>query len=310
MKVLFWGTPEFAVPALRALDDEGHEIVAVVTQPDRPAGRGRALGTSPVKQVAVREDIPVLQPERAHGAEFEAQIRERAPDVSVVVAYGQILRPEVLAVPRGGSINIHASLLPELRGAAPIAWAIIRGYELTGISIMRMDAGLDSGPILLPEAVPIRPEESAGALARRLSVVGADAIVDSLSALEAGGLTETPQDHSRATYAPKLGRETARLRWTLTADEVARWIRGLDPAPGGWSTLATGSAIKLFCPTLEEEASGEPGAVLEADGERGVLVAAGVGAVRVHEVQPAGKRRMSAGEWVRGRGITAGARLV
>lgn len=268
------------------------------------------MGISPVKQVAVQEDIPVLQPERARGAEFEAQIRERAADVSVVVAYGQILRPEILALPRLGSINIHASLLPELRGAAPIAWAIIRGYEVTGITIMRMDAGLDSGPVLLPEPVPIRAEESAGALARRLSVVGADAIVDSLSALGAGGLAETPQDHSRATYAPKLDRETARLRWELSADEVARWIRGLDPAPGGWSMLGNGSPLKLFCPTVENEASGRPGEVLVADGDRGVLVAAGAGAVRVHEVQPAGKRRMPAGEWVRGRGITAGSRLV
>lgn len=308
MKVLFWGTPEFAVPALRALDEEGYDIVAVVTQPDRPAGRGRALGMSPVKQIAVQEQIPVLQPERARGPEFEAQIRQRAPDVSVVVAYGQILRPEVLAVPRWGSINIHASLLPELRGAAPIAWAIIRGYEVTGITIMRMDAGLDSGPILLPEAVPIRPDESAGGLAHRLSVVGADAIVDALSALATGSLEETPQDDSRATYAPKLDRETARLRWSLPADQVARWIRGLDPAPGGWSILADGSPLKLFCPTVED-AFGEPGAVLEVDDERGVLIAAGARAVRIHEVQPAGKRRMTAGEWVRGRGITAGSRL-
>ncbi|MDQ3521483.1 MAG: methionyl-tRNA formyltransferase [Gemmatimonadota bacterium] len=309
MKVLFWGTPDFAVPALRALDEEGHEIVAVVTQPDRPAGRGRPLGISPVKQIAVQEDIPVLQPERARGAEFEAQIGELSPDVSVVVAYGQILRPEVLAIPPWGSINIHASLLPELRGAAPIAWAIIRGYEVTGITIMRMDAGLDSGPILLPDEVPIRPDESAGGLARRLSVVGADAILDALSALAAGKLAETPQDHARATYAPKLDRETARLRWNLPAEQVARWIRGLDPLPGGWSTLADGSPLKLFSPMVED-ASGDPGTVLEADHERGMLVAAGVGAVRVHEVQPAGKRRMSAGEWVRGRGITAGSQLV
>ena len=309
MKVLFWGTPEFAVPALRALDEEGHDIVAVVTQPDRPVGRGRALGMSPVKQIAVQENIPVLQPERARGPEFEAQIRARAPDVSVVVAYGQILRPEVLAVPRLGSINIHASLLPELRGAAPIAWAIIRGYEVTGITIMRKDAGLDSGPILLPEAVPIRPGESAGGLAHRLSVVGADAIVDALSALPTGSLEEVQQEHTRATHAPKLDRQTARLRWSLPAHEVARWIRGLDPVPGSWSILADGSALKLFCPVVED-AFGEPGVVLEAEDEGGVLIAAGAEAVRVHEVQPAGKRRMTAGEWVRGRGITAGSRLL
>lgn len=310
MKILFWGTPEFAVPALRALDEEGHEIVAVVTQPDRPAGRGRALSISPVKQVALDEGMAVLQPERARGPEFETRIRELNPDVSVVVAYGQILSHEVLAVPRWGSINIHASLLPELRGAAPIAWAIIRGYEVTGITIMRMEAGLDSGPILLPDSVAIRPDETAGGLGRRLSVVGADAVVDAVGALEIGSLAETAQDNTRATYAPKLDRETARLRWDLPAEELARWIRGLDPVPGGWTTLGTANPIKLFCPTAEDAHSGIPGTVLQADADGGVLIAAGQGAIRVHEVQPAGKRRMSTMEWVRGRGVAAGQRFV
>ena len=308
MKVLFWGTPEFAVPALRALDDEGHTIVGVVTQPDRPAGRGRSVTASPVKQVAKKEGIPVLQPERARGPEFEAEVRALDPDVSVVVAYGQILRPEVLELPRFGSINIHASLLPELRGAAPIAWAIIRGHEATGVTIMHMDAGMDTGPMLLPMPVLIRPDETAGELGQRLSVVGADAVVDVLAEIEAGVATETPQDHARATYAPKLDRATAHLRWDLPAAEVERWIRGLDPVPGAWSLLGDRGPVKMFRPAVEK-GSGEPGLVLEADAEAGVLVATGDGAVRIGEVQPPGKRRMTAGEWVRGRGVTAGERF-
>ena len=308
MKVLFWGTPEFAVPALRALDEEGHTVVGVVTQPDRPAGRGRSMTASPVKQIAIKEGIPVLQPERPRGPEFEGDVRALDPDVSVVVAYGQILRPEVLGLPRNGSINIHASLLPELRGAAPIAWAIIRGHETTGVTIMRMDAGMDTGSMLLPMPVSIRPDETAGELGQRLSVIGADAVVDVLAEIETGVATETPQDHARATYAPKLDRATAHLHWDLPAAEVERWIRGLDPLPGAWSLLGERGPVKMFRPAVEP-ASGEPGLVLEADAEGGVLIAAGTGAVRVGEVQPQGKRRMTAGEWVRGRGVAAGERF-
>ena len=183
MRIVFWGTPEFAVPALRALGDEGHDVVAVVTQPDRPAGRGRELHRSPVKVQALDEMIPVLQPEKARGDEFIAQLRAYEPDLSVVVAYGQILKPEVLAVPRLGSVNIHASLLPGLRGAAPIQWAIIRGVETTGVTIMKMDAGLDSGPMLLRVEEPIEPDETGCELGDRLSEIGAEALVEALALL-------------------------------------------------------------------------------------------------------------------------------
>jgi methionyl-tRNA formyltransferase len=308
MKVLFWGTPEFALPALRALSDEGHDVVGVVTQPDRPAGRGRALTASPIKRAAEEEMIPVLQPERARGDEFLAEIRALEPEISVVVAYGQILRQEVLDLPTNGSLNIHASLLPELRGAAPIPWAIIRGYDTSGVTIMRMEAGLDSGPMLLQVPEPIRADETGTDLATRLSEIGAEAMIETLAMMETGEVDEVPQDHGRATYAPKLTRETTRLQWTLPAIDVARWIRGLDSVPGAWAPMNGDQAVKFFHPRVEIRA-GAPGEVIEADDEVGVLIACGEHAVRVREVQPPGKRRMSAGEWIRGRGVRAGDRF-
>jgi methionyl-tRNA formyltransferase len=252
--------------------------------------------------------IEVLQPERPVGDAFLATLRALEPDVSVVVAYGHILRPEVLDLPARGSLNIHASLLPELRGAAPIHWAIIHGYQTTGVTIMRMDPGLDSGPILHQVEEPIRVDQSMRDLAGRLAEIGAEALITTLAMMESGDLAERPQDHARATYAPKLDRETARLDWTLPALEVARWIRGLDAAPGGWSPHNGGEPVKFFAPRVEVR-TGAPGEVIEIDEEVGVLVAAGHEAVRIREVQPAGKRRMDAGEWVRGRGVSVGDRF-
>jgi methionyl-tRNA formyltransferase len=308
VRIIFWGTPDFALPALRALGDEGHEVAAVVTQPDRPAGRGRQLLASAVKREAREQLIPVLQPEKARGEEFLAQLRALEADLSVVVAYGQILRPEVLALPRLGSLNIHGSLLPALRGAAPVQWAIIRGLRSTGVSIMRMDAGLDSGPVLLRVEEPIESDESACELAGRLAEIGAEALVETLALLEAGGVVVEPQDHALASYAPKLDRAAARLDWTLPAAEVARWVRGLDDTPGGWSQLAGSGPVKLFRPQPAPGA-GVPGQVLQVDDPEGIVVACGQGALRLAEVQPPGKRRMRAEEWVRGRGVAVGDRF-
>lgn len=308
MRILFWGTPEFALPALHALTDEGHDVVGVVTQPDRPAGRGRKLSMSPVKEMALDEGIPVLQPERARGPELLAQIAELAPELSVVVAYGQILPKEVLDAPDLGSINIHGSLLPQLRGAAPVQWAIIRGHEVTGVTIMQMDEGLDSGPMIHAVPEPIRADERASELAARLAEIGAQAMIEALAMIDEVGMKAEPQDHSRATYAPKIDRETARLDWSLPAVEVARWIRGLDAVPGAWSEHE-GRPLKLFAPRVEVRA-GAPGEVIEVDPEVGVLIGAGEDAVRVREVQPAGKRRMDAREWIVGRGVAVGDRLV
>jgi methionyl-tRNA formyltransferase len=310
VRVLFWGTPDFALPALRALGDEGHVTVGVVTQPDRPAGRGRAVAASAVKREALDEGIPVLQPARTSGDAFLAELRALEPEISVVVAYGQLLRPEVLELPPRGSINVHASLLPELRGAAPVQWAIARGYETTGVTIMRMEAGLDSGPMLLAVEEPILPDESGSELAARLSEIGAEALVETLALMEAGALVETPQDHARATHAPKVDRGTARIDWTRPAAEVALLVRAMDDVPGAWSPLGGRGPVKLFRPAVEPSPrAAVPGEVLDADARRGLLVSCGSGAVRFREAQPPGRRRMEAGEWVRGRGVSAGERL-
>lgn len=327
MKILFWGTPDFAVPSLRALDDEGFDIVGVVTQPDRPSGRGRRLAPSPVKKAALSMGLPVLTPELPRGDEFLSRIRALGPDVSVVVAYGHILKPEVLEIPKLGSINVHASLLPRLRGAAPVNWAIARGHRETGITIMRMVEAMDAGPVLHAVSEPILPDETASELTDRLAEVGAAALVEALAILSVGWSPDVDQDHDQATYAPKVDRKTARVDWDRPAHEVACHIRAMDAVPGAWSMLR-GSPVKLFRPTVLTEpvepapgpdpagnggaprADGvRPGSVLRADGEMGLVVATAEGSVRVGEVQPAGSRRMRAADWINGRGIGAGDRL-
>jgi len=310
VKILFWGTPDFAVSPLRALDDEGYDVVGVVTRPDRPAGRGRKLTPSPVKEAARDLGLPVLTPEFPRGDDFLSALRDLAPDLSVVAAYGHILRREVLELPPLGSFNVHASLLPELRGAAPIHWAIARGCEDTGVTIVRMVEAMDAGPTLHRIREPILPGETASELSVRLSELGAEALVEALALLSAGQAEEEEQDHTLATYAPKVGRNVARVDWTRAAREVAWHVRGMDAVPGAWSEL-DGVPVKLFRPTLVEAPSqGAPGTVLAADAQRGLVVAAGGGAVALGEVQPPGKRRMDAQDWIHGRGVRAAQRFV
>ena len=332
MRILFWGTATFALPSLRGLADEGHEIAGVVTRPDRRAGRGRRPRPAPVKEAAGALGCPILTPERPSRPDFLARVRALQPDLSVVAAYGHFLSREVLDIPRLGSINVHASLLPELRGAAPVHWAIARGHQVTGVTIMRMVKAMDAGPVLLQEKTDILPDESSGALYGRLALVGGRALARTLNVMAAGTLDETPQDHARATFAPRLSRADARVDWARSARAVARWIRAMDDAPGAWSEL-DGSPLKLFRPRVvadeaparsdapvegdarvgsDARAGGDrpaPGAVIAADPRRGFLVATGDGVVEVGEVQPAGKRRMSARDWLRGRMPRPGARL-
>jgi methionyl-tRNA formyltransferase len=306
MRIVFFGTPEFAVPSLRALLRERYQVVGVVTQPDRPHGRSRStLVAPPVKTEALNVDIPILQPARPLGDVFLAGLRRLEPDLGVVVAYGHILRPEVLALPRLGMINVHASLLPRWRGAAPIQHAILAGDTETGVSIMQMDPGLDSGPVLHRVATPIGPDETAGALAARLAELGATALVDALSLLAAGFARPEQQDAAAATFAPKIDRDSAHLDWRRDAVALARQVRAFDPAPGAWTTHEQG-ALKLYGAVPVRD-RGEPGCVLAA-GER-LVVACGDGALAVREVQPAGRTRLSVTEWTRGRGIAVGARL-
>ncbi len=306
MRVVFFGTPEFAVPSLRALLGEGFDVLAVVTQPDKPQGRSRSRTVPPpVKVAAEAEGIPVLQPERPADPAFMEQMRALAPDLGVVVAYGHILKPELLAIPTRGMVNVHPSLLPELRGAAPVEWAIMQGLARTGVTIMLMEEGLDSGPILhqLPERIE---DETGGELSAHLAEMGAQALVEALALWEQGALRPVPQDHSRATYAPKLTRDTARIRWSETPVQVARTVRALDPKPGAWTEL-DGRGVKLFGARVADGQGGAPGEVLVAD--RRLVVAAGKGVVEVEEVQPAGRARMSAEQWIRGRRVKAGQRF-
>jgi methionyl-tRNA formyltransferase len=310
VKVVFWGTPEFALPSLRALLGEGHDVVAVVTQPDRPSGRRREKRPPPVKVAALEERIVVMQPERPRGEEFVSWLEAQRADLNVVVAYGQILRRDVLESASGGSINVHASLLPELRGAAPIQWAIARGYTTTGVTVMRMNERLDAGPILLQVAEPIGPDETAAELTGRLSEIGAEALIEALALMEAGELEETEQDESRVTLAPLVTRTHARVDWSIEAPAAAAHIRAFDDAPGAW-TLCGVNELKLFRPLVEPEHEYReaPGTVLAlepADASRGMLIACGRGAVWIREVQPSGKRRMMTIEWIRGRGVQAG----
>lgn len=306
MRIVFFGTPDFAVPSLRALAGEGFDVVAVVTQPDRPQGRSRStLTPSPVKAAAQAEGIAVLQPERPRGAEFLAALRDLAPDLGVVVAYGEILKADVLALPPRGFVNVHPSLLPALRGAAPIEWAILSGLEKTGVTIMQLDEGLDSGPILhqIPHHIP--PDITGGELTEHLAELGAQALVEALGLLESDMLKPVPQHDPDATYAPKLTREVARVKWERAPGEVMRTILALDPRPGAWAEL-DGREVKLFGATTVET-PGAPGEVLAAGRE--LVIAAGGGAVAVAEVQPAGKARMPAADWIRGRGVAAGQRF-
>ena len=303
MRIVFFGTPDFAVPTLQALLAERAQVVGVVTQPDKPRGRSRsALVPPPVKQLAERAGVPVLQPERPTGDVFMTALRHLHPELGVVVAYGHLLRPELLALPTRGMLNVHASLLPRLRGAAPVNWAILQGDAETGISVMQMEAGLDSGPVLRRAPTPIGMHETAGELRARLAALGAETLIETLALMRLGRLEPEPQDPALATYAPKVDRLITRIAWGETAAAVVRRIRAFDPSPGAWTTRE-GGELKLFGARAVEGESA-PGTVLES--EAALRVAAGRGAVEIAEVQPAGRKRMSAEAWRRGRGAAPG----
>lgn len=310
MRVLFWGTPEFATPPLRALLGEGFDVAGVVTQPDRAVGRSRSkLEPSPVKQIALEEGLRVLQPEKPRAdAAFATAVRELAPDISIVVAYGNLLSKELIDLPKRGTLNIHASLLPAFRGAAPIQAAILAGLTETGVTIMRMVPKLDAGPIVHQLATPIADDETGGELTLRLSELGALALVEALALMEVGAAREREQDESRATYAGKIDRETTRIDWNRPAAEVAGRIRAFDPKPSAWTTHRDGD-LKVYgaraMGTLHPAAPGEI-TLIDANG---MAVACADGAVQITAIQPAGKRRLAPHELANGRGIAVGERL-
>lgn len=315
LNIVFMGTPDFAIPTLQRLIASDHTVTAVVTQPDRPKGRGKRLAAPPVKVVAERYNIPVLQPRRVKAPEVREQLEAFAPDVMVVIAYGQILPQSILDVPRFGCINVHASLLPKYRGAAPFQWAIIRGETETGITTMLMDQGMDTGDILLQRACAIQPDDTAQTLHDSLAQRGADLLLETLERLEAGELTPIPQRHDEATYAPLLKKTDGRIDWREPAETLVNTIRGMSPWPGAYTTFR-GTTVKLLKAALESRPVADfagteaaPGTVVALDPRRGPVIATGHGFLRILEIQPQNKQPMKCSDFCRGYHLKVGDRL-
>lgn len=300
------GTPDFAVPSLRALIDQGYEVVGVFCQPDRPKGRGHKLAACPVKELAQSAGIPVFQPERIKREEGVAMLKACAPDLCVTAAFGQLLSQEILDIPPLGTINVHSSLLPRHRGSAPINWSIIKGDQVTGVTTMFTDKGMDTGDILLTRETLIGPRENAGELTDRLAVMGAELLIETIRALEAGTLLRIPQDHEAATYEPKMDKELGRIDWSRPAQELDWLVRGTTPWPGAFTTLGE-QTIKVFELTvLDGTASGAPGEIIAADAKRGLVVSCGDHDVLLAQIQMPGAKRMNAKDYLRGHTMETG----
>jgi len=308
LRAVFMGTPRFAVPSLAAIS-ESVDVTLVLCNPDRPAGRGRSMASSPVKEEAVRRGIPVFQPEKARHPDAVARVAAEAPDLIVVVAYGHILPKSILDIPRIGCINVHASLLPKYRGAAPINWAVARGETETGVTIMRMDEGMDTGPILHVREMPIGEEDTAETMFSKLSILGAEALREALRKQREGTLCETPQDAALATYAPMLKKGHGRIDWSRPAGEVRNLVRGMTPWPSAFAVHA-GKTLKVLSSAVAggSGAAGEPGEVV-ALGRDGISVACGGGVLRLLVVQPEGGKTMDAWAYAQGRRVATGERL-
>ncbi|TFG78406.1 MAG: methionyl-tRNA formyltransferase [Thermodesulfobacteriales bacterium] len=303
MKIIFMGTPEFAVSSLKALIESDHDVVAVVAQPDKPKGRGRKLAPPPTKALAEQHNIPVLQPEKVRTQEFLSQLQNLSPDLICVTAYGKILPKSILEVPPYGCINVHASLLPKYRGAAPINWVIVRGETQSGITTMLMDEGMDTGDMLLKKEIQIQDEDDAGSLSEKLSQLGAELLLETISQLQEGKLGPAKQDESLATYAPMLKKSDGEIKWENPASELWNLIRGMNPWPGTFTTLGNKS-LKIFKATLID-GEGSPGEVLESD--PGVLrVSTGEGALEILELQLEGGKRLDTKSFLAGRKIEKG----
>lgn len=304
MRILFMGTPDFAVASLRRLVEDGHEICGVFTQPDKPKNRGMKLIPSPVKEYALTRNLTVYQPLKARDGEAMSIVEQLAPELIVVAAYGKILPEELLNYPKYGSINVHSSLLPKYRGAAPINWAILNGEAETGVSIMYMAEALDAGDVIAQANTLIDPEEDAQTLTARLAELGAAALSETVTALAEGAATRTPQDESAFTYAPMLSRELSPIDWTRSAHAINCQIRGLIPWPAASTDIVTGETMKVFrSKETGEETTANPGTILSAD-KRGIAVACGDGKVLcLTEIQALGGKRMAAADYLRGHPI-------
>ncbi len=305
MRIVFMGTPDFAVPSLQALIDAGHDVCAVYTQPDKPQGRKQILTAPPVKTLALEHDIPVFQPNTLKNEDEQARLRELAPEVIIVVAYGKLLPKAVLDIPPHGCINVHGSLLPRWRGAAPIQWAVIAGDEMAGVTTMQMAEGLDTGDMLLTYETKVGEKETAGELFDRLAQSGAELLTQTLVKLDE--ITPRPQDDAQSCYAHMLDKQMAVIDWSKSAHEIDCLIRGLNPWPIALTTLS-GERLKVFA-AEKANGRGDPGTVLEADPKKGLTVACGEGALKLTEIQLVGGKRMKATDFLRGHAIEVGTKL-
>lgn len=305
MRIVFMGTPDFAVPSLQALIDAGHDVCAVYTQPDKLQGRKQILTAPPVKTLALEHDIPVFQPNTLKNEDEQARLRELAPEVIIVVAYGKLLPKAVLDIPPHGCINVHGSLLPRWRGAAPIQWAVIAGDEMAGVTTMQMAEGLDTGDMLLTYETKVGEKETAGELFDRLAQSGAELLTQTLVKLDE--ITPRPQDDAQSCYAHMLDKQMAVIDWSKSAHEIDCLIRGLNPWPIALTTLS-GERLKVFA-AEKAAGNGEPGTVLEADPKKGLTVACGEGALKLIEIQLVGGKRMKATDFLRGHVIEVGTKL-
>lgn len=311
MRIVFMGTPDFSVPALKALVEAGHQVTAVVTQPDKPKGRGKDVQMTPVKIQALEYGIPVYQPVKVKTPEFVEVLKKEAPDAIVVIAFGQILSKEILDLPKYGCVNIHASLLPKYRGAAPIQWAVIDGEKETGVTTMMMDVGLDTGDILETKVIPLDPKETSGSLFEKLSEAGGPLILSTLEKLEKGTITRTPQGESGTSYAKMLTKTLGDINWTMSATAIERLIRGLNPWPSAY-TQWEGKTMKIWEAEVEDVVetidTHEPGTITEVT-KHGFKVQTGKGRLAIKSLQIPGKKRMEADAFLRGYHIETGTKL-
>lgn len=309
MRIVFMGTPEFAVPSLRALLDNGYDVVAAVTQPDRPAGRGHRLTPCPVKLLAQERGVAVEQFERIRCPEGVACLRALKPDIVVTAAFGQILTQELLDIPTYGTVNVHASLLPQYRGSAPINWCILNGERVAGVTTMLTNAGLDTGDMLLKRETPIGEVETAGELTQRLADIGAELLIDTLKGYPHGDVKPVPQREEEASYQPMLNKEMGRIDWSRTAEEIGRQVRGLNPWPCAYTDGATGR-LKIYlarpCPA---EGDAQPGTVVVSSAREGLKIACGEGWLEILEMQAPNAKRMAAKAYLQGKRIEIGARF-
>lgn len=305
MRVIFMGTPDFAVPSLEALLTK-HEVVLVVTQPDKPKGRGKKMVPTPVKACALEHGIPVLQPEKVKEPEFVEQLRSYEPDLIAVTAFGQILNEPILEMPKYGCINVHGSLLPKYRGAAPMQWSIINGEKVTGITTMYMAKGLDSGDMLLKAEVEITDEDTFATIHDKMAVTGANLLLDTLDQLEAGTLERIPQDHDAATYAPMITKETGHIDWSKNRQDIINLIRGLNPAPAAY-TIYEEEVLKIFGAVISDvQADGAANGEIVAVVKKGFVVKCGDGCLLITEVQARGGKRMMTDAYLRGHAMKEG----